>query len=254
MAITAWADIKAISDSLGVQLDRLKTALGAAAETGSIRKAAYLNLGRVQTIAGLDAQAGADLLQGSIDHLTNVTASSTKSYELLEKDVKNLSRHIKDRGGSEANTWDLQAQAAAERYSPSFAELARGINESISAANVYPPVTALGTYSISGTAGTFTAGSEVDTSLYGGADGEVEVTHAIGGTNDLTLSLDIVDEDNIITTGSAVIPKSSPIGYKVNITVTTGKRILEITDCTHTGGSDEDAVVFQTKVDRTPVE
>jgi len=262
MSCLTWAQIEESTDSIGVQLDRLKAGLGTEGAAGTVCKAAEVNLERVQTIAaptgmggGDNAEAGADLLPGYNSHKAKVTAGSQQGNVLLQDALSALNTHIQNRGGA-YNSFDSQADhaGAEERYSPSFAELARALGITLAPGNVFSPVIQFGTYSIAGAVGTFTDGLAIDIALYDEAPGEVEVTHAIGGANDLVLAFTLVDELGATTSGSATVPKGSAIGVKVDITVTTGKRIRDITNCTHSSGNDADAVKIQSKLDRTPAE
>jgi hypothetical protein len=252
-----WSNILAFSDSLGVQLDRLKTALGTGSQGGSVSKAAKTNLARIQTAVaptgGNDAQVGADMLDKSIAHLANVTSGSAKCYELLRGDYDNLKDHIRQRGGTN-NTFDLQADVngGTDRYSPSFAELARGLSGTLLAVNVYPPVTSLGTYAVSGAgAGVYTDGSAIDTTLYGGADIEAEATTA--ATN-IAITAVGIDVDGAETNCTGTL--NGVLGTKVNLTAANGKKIVNIkpASVTITGGAAAEAFKIQSKVDRTPAE
>lgn len=248
-----WAAIQALTDSLGVQYDRLNTALGAATEVGSVRKAAALNLGRVQTAAGTDAEAGADLLGDSITHLANVTAESQKAAELLKTDVDNIWSYVRSRGGA-SNSLDLQATDAGERYSPSFAALLRANSKTLEAENVFPPQDTLGTFAVTGSgAGTFTDGSAIDTDLHGGADIEAVAVGVIGAAN-IDVTAVCVKEDGTTGNYTGQIPSGSLDGAAVDLTIAGGAKVVNVTSATIAGGTNGDDFIIRVKLDRTPAE
>lgn len=251
MAIISWANIKALTDSIGVQSDRLKAVLGTGTETGSVSKAARANVARIQAVAGVDAQAGADLLQGFISGEAVVTSASADTMELFASAVNILEQHIRDRGGA-ANTFDLQAQSAGERYSPAFAEVYRALKGTtqLSANYVYPPATVLGSFFISGAgAGIFTDGATISSTLYAGADIEAEATSTV---TSVTITAAVVDVDGETTTATGLLNGAS--GTKVNLVAANGKRIRDVTGVTITGGANTETFLILSKVDRTPVE
>lgn len=253
-----WTNIKAFSDSLGVQLDRLFQALGTGTESGTVSKAARTNLTRLQTAVapngGNDPHVGADMMGISLTHLTNCSKGSAIGYTLLSKDVLNLANHIKARGGKN-NSLDAQAAENNERFSPSFAELARANGIVLLPSNVFPPVTVLGTFVVSGEgAGTFSEGSSVDLKLYGCADAEVEVTQQIGSSNIIVTAICTDVDGKTDVEATCTIPSGSNVGTKIDLITENAKQISAITDAMIDGGTSSDAFKFQTKVDRTPVE
>lgn len=249
----SWANILAFADSLGVQYDRLNVALGAATESGSVRKAANLNLGRIMTATGTEAQVGADMLGDSITHLANVTAESTKAAELLKGDVDNLYSHVRDRGAA-VNSLDLQAEANNARFSPSFAKLLRACSKTLEALNVFPAVTTLATFAVTGDgAGTYTDGAEIDTALYGGGDLEAVAVGAIGGAN-IVITAAILKEGSVAGTATGTLTAGSPDGTAVNLTIAASAKAIDVTGITITGGTNGDDFIIRTKLDRTPAE
>lgn len=249
----SWANIKAFTDSLGVQYDRLNAALGAATENGSVRKAANLNLGRIQTAAGSDAEAGADMLGDSITHLANCTAESQAAADLLKADVDNIFSYVRSRGGTN-NSLDLQAVAGAERYSPSFAKLLRKLSKTLDAANVFPAVTTLFTMAVTGSgAGTSTDGSAIDTTLYGGADIEAVAVGAIGAAN-IVITAVCVKEDGTSGNYTGTILANAIDGAAVDLVIAGNAKVTNVTSVTFTGGTNGDDFIIRTKLDRTPAE
>jgi hypothetical protein len=243
-----------MTDSLGVQLDRIATAFGTGVETGAISKAAKVNITRVQTIAsptgGNDASTAADLLPGELQHIENLKAGAKSLYGLLAFSLNNLIAHLKNRGDVSHCTLDLMATANAARFSPSFAELARSQGVNLSAGNIYPPVTLLGSFSASGAgAGTYTDGGPVDTNLYGGANIEAEATAACSNVAITAVATD-VDGASTNCTGTL----NGATGTKVDLVAANGKKLVNTASVTITGGAAGNTFKIQTKTDRTPVE
>jgi len=262
MAVITWTNIREATDSLGVQLDRLKVALGAATETGSIRKAANASTVRLQTIAGSDAQAGGDLLGGSDEHRAVVTAGSVKCYNLLERDVRNLDNHLRLRGGAN-NTLDLQTTNnglsvgnANDRISPSFAELYRALSGTLTPVNVYPvDLTALGHFLVSGSgAGTWTPdATAIDAALYGGAACKARCLTLIGAAS-INVTVNCINDLGNATTATCTITNGSAIDTLFALTLTAGTFIVSVTSVTITGGTAADDFRVETVKDRTPAE
>ncbi len=127
----------------------------------------------------------------------------------------------------------------------------RGGNTSIQAANVFPPVTNLGSFAVTGSgAGTFTDGQAVDTSVYGGAQIELEVTgNPIGAANvDVTVACVLANGTTANKVGT--IPSGSIVGAKVALGAG-ADRVVNITGITIALGTNGDAFRVQTKEDRT---
>lgn len=146
--------------------------------------------------------------------------------------------------GSDLNAWLL---ADGTRVLPDF-KLA--CNPNISAANTCPPVTVLGTYAVSGSgAGTFTDGDAVDTTLFGGAQLELEVTDGTIGGASITVTVvgTTASGSSITKTGS--ITNGSLVGTKADVGIGTDQYV-DVTSVTITGGTNGDAFRIQTKLDR----
>lgn len=145
--------------------------------------------------------------------------------------------------GVNLNTW-LQAEGL--RVSHWWR---RGGNVTISPVNVFPPVTTLGSFAVTGSgAGTFTDGQAVDTTLYGGAQIELEVTgNPIGETAiDVAVTCVTATGQNVQRTGQ--IPAQAAAGLKLALEDATD-RIVNITAITITGGTNGDAFRVQTMED-----
>lgn len=126
----------------------------------------------------------------------------------------------------------------------------RGGNTTILPVNVFPPATILGSMAVTGSgAGTFTDGQAVDTTLYGGAQIELEVTGNPIGAADIVATVAVVLAGGATDTVSGTIPNGSIVGATVALGATSD-RIINVTGVTFTGGTNGDAFRIQTIEDR----
>jgi hypothetical protein len=147
--------------------------------------------------------------------------------------------------GQDLNTWLTTGALRVHHY------WRRGGNTAISAANVFPPVAILGSFAVTGAgAGTFTDGQAVDTTVYGGAQIELEVTgNPIGVANiDVTVACVLADGSTVNKVGT--IPSGSIVGATVALGAASD-RVVNITGITIALGTNGDAFKVQTKEDRT---
>ena len=146
--------------------------------------------------------------------------------------------------GQDLNTW---LTADGTRVHPDFK---RACNPNISAVNTFPPVTVLGTYAVSGSgAGTLTDGDAVDTTLFGGAQLELEVTGGTIGAASITVTVVGTTASGSSITKTGTITNGSEVGAKFDVGIGTD-RYVDVTSVTITGGTTGDAFQIQTKLDR----
>lgn len=147
--------------------------------------------------------------------------------------------------GQDLNTW---LTASGLRVHHLFR---RGGNTAILPVNVFPPVTVLGSMAVTGSgAGTFTDGQAVNTSLYGGAQIELEVTGNPIGAADIVVTVAVTLANGTTSTRSGTIPNGSIVGATVALGEATD-RIVNVTGVTFTGGTNGDAFRVQTVEDRS---
>ncbi|MCL5942141.1 MAG: hypothetical protein M1325_01200 [Actinobacteria bacterium] len=171
-----------------------------------------------------------------------VTAVSRESD--LVSYFANFNSAVLSHLGQDLNTWLTAGGLRVHHY------WRRGGNTAIAAANVFPPVTILGSFAVTGAgAGTFTDGQAVDTATYGGAQIELEVTgNPIGAANiDVTVASVLADGSTANKVGT--IPSGSPIGTKVALGAASD-RVVNITGITIAAGTNGDAFRVQTREDR----
>ncbi|MBN1630479.1 MAG: hypothetical protein JW990_11990 [Thermoleophilia bacterium] len=125
----------------------------------------------------------------------------------------------------------------------------RGGNVTIAPVNVFPPVTTLGSFAVTGSgAGTYTDSGQVDTSKYGGAQIQLEVT----GNPIQAASIDVTVTARTAAGATVVREKTIPNGSTVGTTFDLGTeadRIVDVTGITITGGTNGDAFRVQTMED-----
>jgi hypothetical protein len=125
----------------------------------------------------------------------------------------------------------------------------RGGNTIIEAANVFPPVTVLGSFAVSGAGeGTFTEGAEIDTTRYGGAQVALEVLEQATGVAAIDVSCTCRTAAGGTVTRTGQIPGESAAGTTVELG-TAADRIVEVTAIEITGGTAGDAFCVETLED-----
>ena len=230
----------ALTDSLARMIGVLLAAKGdedtpatAAAHAAAVRN----------TITALDQPDEADI---TVDLLPAAIALVTAVER--ESEVAGLSAGfnaaVMSHLGQDLNTW---LSSGGLRVHHLFR---RGGNTTILPANVFPPVTVLGSMAVTGAgAGTFTDGQAVDTARYGGAQMELEVTGNAIGAADIVATVTAVLANGTTDTRTATIPNGSIVGAKVALG-TSADRIVNITGLSFTGGTNGDTFRVQTIEDR----
>lgn len=134
----------------------------------------------------------------------------------------------------------------------------RGGNPIIAPENVFPPVTLLGSFEVTGpAAGTFTDGASVDTAQYGGAQIELKLTaRASSPSTNTTVNVSCKLADGTIETRTGTIPTSANAGDVIPLGSATD-RIVDVvapsqgaSPVTIVGGNEDDKFDIQTKEDR----
>ncbi|MBN1319944.1 MAG: hypothetical protein JXA87_03795, partial [Thermoleophilia bacterium] len=129
-------------------------------------------------------------------------------------------------------------------------------NLTILAANAFPPVTVMGTFAATGTgAGTWTEDpdteGEIDTSLYGAAQLEVEVINQALGAAAVTVTVTGTDANgDELVKSSTEIPALSEVGVKADVGLA-ADRFATVTSVAIAGGTLGDDLRIQSKEDRT---
>lgn len=132
----------------------------------------------------------------------------------------------------------------------------RSGNLTILAANVFPPVTALGTFAATGSgAGTWTedpdTDGEIDTSLYGAAQLEVEVINQAIGAAAVTVTVTGTDANgDALVKSSTEISALAETGTKADVGLEADK-FATVTSVAITGGTNGDDLRVQSLEDRT---
>jgi len=121
--------------------------------------------------------------------------------------------------------------------------------------NVFPPVTVMGTFAVSGSgAGTWTedpgSEGEIDTALYADAQLECEVINQPVGAQDIVVTVIGTNRLGGAESHGSTIPNGSIVGTKVAVG-TADDRFAKVTNVTITGGTAGDDFQVQSKEDRT---
>ncbi|MBN1320736.1 MAG: hypothetical protein JXA87_07845 [Thermoleophilia bacterium] len=125
----------------------------------------------------------------------------------------------------------------------------RGGNVTISPVNVFPPVTTLGSFAVTGSgAGVYTDSDEVETDKYGGAQIQLEVTGNTIGAAAIEVTVNCITASGGTVQRVGSIPAASAVGFTVDLG-TSVDRIVDVTSITVTGGTNGDAFRVQTMED-----
>lgn len=144
-----------------------------------------------------------------------------------------------------------------DRLCPEFKYVCDQIGLSLTAARVFPEETNLGTYAATGaSAGTFTDGSAVDTTDYGGSELEIEVINQAIGANNLVLAItgkyyNAAGTETTDTGLSCTVTALAAVGTRFAVTVgTANARYHDVTAITNSNGTNGDDIKIVTKKDR----
>lgn len=146
--------------------------------------------------------------------------------------------------GQDVNAW---LTADGSRVHPNFKT---ACNPGISAVNVFPPLTVMGTYEVTGSdTGNFTKGAVVNPTLYGEAQLELEVTDGSIDGADITVTVVGITASGSAITETGTITNGAAMGAKFDVGSSTD-RYVSVTSVTIEGGTTGDAFKIQTKLDR----
>lgn len=186
-----------------------------------------------------EARMTVDLLPAAVNLVTAAERESDVAALFSEFNAA-VNMHL----GQDLNTW---LQAGGLRVSHWWR---RGGNTTIAPTNVFPPVTVLGSFAVTGSgAGVYTDSGAVDTTRYGGAQIQLEVTGNPIGDAAIGVTCSCRSENGGTVSRTGTIPAQSPVGYTVNLGTATD-RVVDLLGITITGGTNGDAFRVQTIEDR----
>jgi len=224
-----------ILDSFALAIDRLKEVYGTGTETGTASKCLRTNISRILQLTNFIDYYTA--IRPLLDYTNDVYTKVLNSY--LSEFFRNPLSRI---WALQDNDLDSFLTSNDARIHPNIKDVYQDNNRIISPSNVMcPPITNAGTYSITGGSGTFTDGDAVDTSKYGKTLFKVKTTTNIG-SSDLTLTITCKKINNTTEDKQVVIPGNTASGVEFNIGNGTTDMYIDITNITHTGGNNGDAV------------
>jgi hypothetical protein len=245
MSAITGDNLRALVDSIAAQGNLIETHIGDTATNGTVLYGMQQNCGRID---GYGEDAIADLYKAFVGE------KSLMPYYMLNLNheaIKSLEHHLRRlEGVGISDYWEAE-QYPTHRIPPKFAQIARTIGFYLKASLVFPTVTAMGSFAVTGAGtGTFTDGSAVDGDLYGPANLELEVTAKGGASVSLVATVIGKDENGAEVTGSGEFV-AADVGGKVDVTPDqAGKKFLDVTNITITGGASGDEFKVQSKVDR----
>ena len=248
MSAISGAQLRALIDSIAAQKIILDTAVGA---TGTAATILYGMQANVTRIAGYGEDAINDLALICANEKAQMPNFKNKLDHDFIKALESHLRRLEDVGISDY--WEAE-QYPTYRIPSQFAEIARSISLYLKASLCFPPVTAMGTFAVTGVgAGTFTDGSAIDGNLYGPGDCEVKITAAAGGPGTVSFVATVTgtDENGAVMTGTATVVSKSVDDVVAVVPTEADKKFQDITNITITGGANGDAFKIQSKVDRS---
>jgi hypothetical protein len=237
------AEYLALTDDYSSSIKVALAATGTEDDAGTAAHFASHVRDTVTAFAATDeAQLTADLIDAAIATVQAWELESTLSNRFSQFNSA-VSTHL----GEDINTW-LTDHAGGSRVSHYWK---RGGNTALLAAHCFPPQTVLRTVAVTGS-GTSTqvAGSAVSTTLYGGAQVALKVTHETVGAANIVATITGLDSTGTSRTWTATIPSGSIVGTVVNCAGTGVTDGVSASAVTFTGGTAGDDFTVVTVEDR----
>lgn len=241
MATLAVATLLTVLDSLAKGVQLFEGGIGVSTgDANTVAKGAANNVATLVAVADADL---AELVMAFDRRQALVTASAL--YRTLQGPplMTALDEHYGGVGGL-----NRVLRANNKRVHPNLTK----IGLSIDSVNTFcPDVVTLATFAVTGSgAGTFSAGTDIDTTAYGPANAVVRATTLIGAAPVVaTCTLRLIDGTS--TTKVVTLPAGSPSGTEVAIGTPGTDMFVACTGITITGGTTGDAFSVRTAVERT---
>lgn len=243
MATLALSSLLTILDSVAKGVEIFETNVGLlGTEANTVAKGAANNVDTLEAIA--DSQVLAELLPAFTARATLVKAGVAERALIGAALQRALDQHYGLADGS-LNDF-LKAQDA--RVHP----LLRNIGFQIDNANAFPPtaIDPVASFLVTGSgAGTFTAGSDVDTTFYGKAHMRVKATSVIGAAS-IAATCTMKKADGSTEAKVVNIPNGTALNTEFDIGVA-ADRYIGCASISITGGTNGDAFKVISQVERT---
>lgn len=243
--LITYAEYIAFTDTLSGMIEVLLTALGDEDTPGSAAAEAAALRNSIVAFAAVDeAKITADLIDAAIALVTTVGQES-----MLASYCSGFNSAVTSHLGTDLNAWlTIGGLRVHNLYR-------RAGNTSLSPVNVFPPVTILGTFTVTGDgAGLFTADpitdGGVDTSMYADAQLEVKVIGQQLGASEIVMTVIGTDFAGAAQSHTATITTGAAKDAVFDV-ATAADRFATVTSITITGGINGDDLQIQTKEDRT---
>lgn len=244
MAYLSVTECRDILDSLALTIERLKEVYGTGTENYTTSKALKINLERILNTTLYSTNYL--VMRPLADQTYNLFSMLNNEY------ISTLFQAVL------ARIWTLQDNDLDDfltdndlRIHPNIRDVYEDNNKIISPSNVMcPPITNMGTYSISEGNGSFTDGDAVNTDLYGPAPIKVKPTTNVG-EEDITLTITCEDIQGNSHQIQVVIPGNTTEGTEFDVEEEDGDLYVDVTNVTHSGGNDGDSFQFYSVWERT---
>ena len=242
MATLAIASLLTLLDSVAKQVELCETAFGATgAEVGTIAKGGENNVATILAAADIQVQSDlASIVQGRALNLRAAVAERILHGAPLQRA---LDRHYGGVGG--LNEFLL---AEDDRVHP----LLRNIGFRIDPLRAFSPTVidpvATAVLTAPGLA-TFTAGTPIDTTLYGKARMRLRTTTLIGATP-ITVTLSMKTEQNTFVLKQVVVPNGAASGTEADIGTAGVDLYIACVGITVAGGTAADGLKVISQIER----
>jgi hypothetical protein len=231
-----------LTDKLALACQYLLAAVGDEDASGTAAYAARLARDVVVDLTGsANFQITADLATPTGSIVTALARENTLASYFSEFNGA-VNRHIGGDIGAFLTAGSVRVHSLVKRC----------VNTAIPAANVFPPITTLGTVAVTGSgAGTFTVGTPVDTAKYGGAQVALKVINQPIGAASVVATVTGVDATGATRTWTGTLTNGATTGTVVNLAGTGVTAGVSVSAVAFTGGTNGDDFEVITREDRT---
>lgn len=242
MAELSLSSLLTLLDSVAAQVIVCEAAFGTGSESGTVSLGAANNVSSLQAIADLQVQAD---LAAVVRQRAALVKSSVVDLALYGPPLQRaLDKHYGATYGGLGRF--LEAQGA--RVHP----VLRNIGFQIDPLRAFCPtvIDPVASFALTGPgAGSFTAGSAVDTALYGKARMVLETTSAIGGVT-ITVSLAMRKENGTQETKVVSVPSGTASGVTFSVGTSGVDLYVACLSITVSGGTAADAFKVKSQIER----
>lgn len=239
----ALATLLTVLDSIAKGVALFEAAVGTGSEADTLSKGAANNVTTLQSVA--DSQVQADLMTAFRARAEAMKSASLDRVLGGAAIQRVLSKHY----GESAAGLNQYLKTNDSRVHPNLTDIGFQIDPE----NVFAPaaVDPVASFAVTGAgAGTFAAGSSIDTTLYGKANMKVKTTSLIGAST-ITATVTMTKIDGSSESKQVTIPNSTAANTEFNVGTPGTDMYIGCTAIAITGGTNGDAFKVISAVERT---